>query len=174
MVRHLHGDAVLWDAREDIIEQCGEVHECVTDPEVSEAIGYCKADTEDISFTLCDRGASESPCGEGEVCKIGTIDPEIGVCAEVTGLPPEGGEAAAVAVGGGPQRRETRCRMLAQAGEGAALTVCWRVLTTSTGQAMPCETAAQTPPASAYCQPPVIATPPRLRLATMLRQGAAA
>ena len=78
-----HGEAVLCDHQRDLVEQCGEVHECVTDPEVSEVIGYCKADTEDISFTLCDRSAEESPCASGEVCKIGTIDPQIGVCAEV-------------------------------------------------------------------------------------------
>ena len=84
-----HGEAVLCDATGDLVEQCGEFHECVTDPEVSDVIGYCKAETEDISFTLCDRDATESRCAEGEVCKIGTIDPQIGVCAEVAGLPSE-------------------------------------------------------------------------------------
>jgi|GEM_PF-3312307 len=100
-VAQAHGDAVLCDAQGDLIEQCGETHECVTDPEVSESIGYCKAEGEDISFTLCDREASESTCGEGEVCKIGTIDPRIGVCAEVTATPIAGGEMAGGETAGG-------------------------------------------------------------------------
>ena len=82
-----HGEAVLCDVQGDIVEQCGEAHDCVTDPEVSEAIGYCKAEAEDISFTLCDRGAESPTCMMDEVCKIGTIDPNIGVCAAVAELP---------------------------------------------------------------------------------------
>ena len=86
---HAHGEAVLCDATLDLVEQCGEEHDCVTNPEVSETIGYCKAETEDISFTICDRSAEVSICESGEVCKIGTIDPNIGACAEVVEEPVE-------------------------------------------------------------------------------------
>ncbi len=91
---YAHGEAVLCDAQGDLVEQCGEAHACVTDPEVSESIGYCKADTEEISFVLCDRSAPS--CGPNEVCKIGTIDPNIGVCSELPELPEtsEAGEEA--------------------------------------------------------------------------------
>lgn len=78
-----HGEAVLCDNRLDLVEQCGEVHDCVIDSAVSEHIGYCKAEAEDISFVICDREAEVSTCDEGEVCKIGTIDSQIGVCAEL-------------------------------------------------------------------------------------------
>lgn len=79
-----HGEAVLCDNREELVAQCGEDHACVTDPAVSEFIGYCKANAENIAFTLCDHAADDPGCASDEVCKIGTIDPHIGVCAQVT------------------------------------------------------------------------------------------
>ena len=79
-----HEDAILCDTMEDLIEQCGEEHDCITDTSISDRIGYCKAAAENISFVLCDRSTEETTCGEGEICKIGTIDPDIGVCAEVS------------------------------------------------------------------------------------------
>ena len=79
-----HEDAILCDTMEDLIEQCGEEHDCITDTSISDRIGYCKAAAENISFVLCDRSTEETTCVEGEICKIGTIDPDIGVCAEVS------------------------------------------------------------------------------------------
>ena len=83
-----HGEAVLCDNREDLIIQCGDFHDCIIDEEVSEFIGYCKAMAEEIMFTLCDRQLEGMGCELGEVCKIGTIDPHIGVCMPIPNFTP--------------------------------------------------------------------------------------
>ena len=83
-----HGEAVLCDNREDLIIQCGDFHECITNEDVSEFIGYCKAMAEEIMFTLCDRRLEGMGCEVGEVCKIGTIDPHIGVCMPIPNFNP--------------------------------------------------------------------------------------
>ena len=87
-----HGEAVLCDNRESLIDQCGGAHECVTDESIDSFIGYCRAEAEEISFQLCDRSSDEIVCMIGEICKIGTIDPQIGVCMSLS-LPPIGEEA---------------------------------------------------------------------------------
>ena len=74
-----HTLAELCDASEDIIAQCGDLHECVTNPDVDTDIGYCAAPEEGLDFTLCDRRAPVT-CGPKQLCRIGTIDPHIGVC----------------------------------------------------------------------------------------------
>ena len=79
-----HGQADLCDRRENLIEQCGEFHNCIVDELVSPNIGYCKAEFEDLDFTMCNRHSEEVPCPVGEVCKIGTIDPNIGVCSPLS------------------------------------------------------------------------------------------
>ena len=79
-----HGQADLCDRQQDLIEQCGEFHDCVVNEQVSPHIGFCKAEFEDISFTLCDRSSEMVPCPTGEICKIGTIDPNIGVCSPLS------------------------------------------------------------------------------------------
>ena len=88
-----HGEAVLCDNRGDLIEQCGEEHECIIDEQVNENIGYCKAVGESIVFQMCDRQAEGMGCDEGEVCKIGTLDPQIGVCASVSHSLPNASES---------------------------------------------------------------------------------
>ncbi len=76
-----HTEASLCDRRQDIAEQCAEAHDCVTRPEVSEHIGYCKGDIENISFAMCDQRRGDEDCATGDVCLLGTIDPHIGVCS---------------------------------------------------------------------------------------------
>ncbi len=75
-----HGDPILCDTREDVVEQCGPVHACMIDPDVDENIGVCQGDFEEESFTVCDRRREEETCPMGQVCRIGNIDPNIGAC----------------------------------------------------------------------------------------------
>ena len=110
-----HGDAVLCDVRGDLLEQCGEVHECITSPAVSPYIGYCKSEFEDFSFTICDRSVTPSPCARNEVCKIGTIDPQIGVCYEFVMIYP----STSTAVGGENETSEASGGL---GGEGLGVT----------------------------------------------------
>jgi hypothetical protein len=88
-----HGEAVLCDNRESLLDQCGGAHECVTDESIDSFIGYCRAEAEEITFQLCDRSSDEIVCMIGEICKIGTIDPQIGVCMSLS-LSPIGEEAS--------------------------------------------------------------------------------
>lgn len=79
-----HGQADLCDRREDLIEQCGEFHDCLVDEHISPHIGFCKAEFEEIHFIMCDRGSDMVQCPMGEICKIGIIDPSIGVCSPLS------------------------------------------------------------------------------------------
>lgn len=74
-----HTLAELCDASQDVVEQCSDLHDCVLDPAVDANIGYCAAPDEGLDFTLCDRRVPDS-CGPKQRCRIGTIDPNIGVC----------------------------------------------------------------------------------------------
>ncbi len=75
-----HGDPILCDIREDVVEQCGPVHHCMIDQEVDENIGVCSGDFEDTSFIVCDRRREDETCPMNQVCRIGNIDPNIGAC----------------------------------------------------------------------------------------------
>lgn len=75
-----HGDPIICDVREDIEEQCGPVHDCQIDAEVDENIGVCSSEFEEQSFIVCDRRREEETCPEGQVCRIGNLDPNIGAC----------------------------------------------------------------------------------------------
>lgn len=77
-----HGVPDMCDTRQDIVSQCGEFHSCATRTEVSDDIGVCEGEFEEERFSTCDRRRGDEDCGEGLVCRIGALDPNIGACIE--------------------------------------------------------------------------------------------